>query len=518
MDISQFNSPAQTDPLWLSSQAGGLQNAGAQGSPSQPGWVLRNSTPAKVATIHTAADASQAISFARAHNLAIAVKNTGHDWFGRSTVHGGGHLALWTHEMTKTQWMTDFVPDSCPSSAGPAVRLGAGVQFWQLFSESQQHQQFVVGGTCATVGHMGFTLMGGYGKYSRMYGSGATNLLEVEIVLADGQTVRASKCNEYADLFRAIRGGGGSFGLVTEAVYRTYPWPQPGYIGYVNGVLPGGLEGGLNSFVAWYYAVNQNGLGKHFGENLFIYADHVQVNLAYNGISLSDCQALVNGNVTGVSLPGASCSAVTGPLYPPPDAVSSPHGIPGWFEPFEAVQTAPYWTQTMSRYLRNEHLSPASRSALVAILASEARRAVPQNSHTFLALSLNYALGLGAPEVLAELPDTSVHPDVGEAVGVVKLTRELHPFAGGANIAVNSAYWENTQLFREELDGLLQGAGSYGNEGDYTEQAWQQRYWGSNYGGLLTMKQKYDPSGLFSCFQCVGAELAQPLCPADRRI
>mmetsp|Transcript_64814 Transcript_64814/g.210156 ORF Transcript_64814/g.210156 Transcript_64814/m.210156 type:complete len:106 (-) Transcript_64814:302-619(-) len=59
---------------------------------------------------------------------------------------------------------------------------------------------------------------------------------------------------------------------------------------------------------------------------------------------------------------------------------------------------------------------------------------------------------------------------------------------------------------RSELDALLPGTGSYYNEGDYTDVAFQNRYWGSNYPELLATKRKYDPDNVFTCHQCVGSE------------
>merc|ERR1719262_564722 len=127
--------------------------------------------------------------------------------------------------MKQMEWQDDFTPEGCGQKVGATVTLGAGVQFWQLYNEATKRKRMVVGGTCSTVGHAGFTLGGGYGDYSRMYGSGATNLIEAEVVLANGSIVTASACGENTELFKALRGGGGAFGLVTRMTYRTHPWP-----------------------------------------------------------------------------------------------------------------------------------------------------------------------------------------------------------------------------------------------------------------------------------------------------
>merc|ERR1719382_1550617 len=170
--------------------------------------------------------------------------NTGHDFFGRSARHGS--LMLWTFGMKRTDWQKDFKLHGCGESVGSTVTVGAGVQFWQLYNEATKQKRMVVGGTCSTVGHAGFTLGGGYGDYSRMYGSGATNLVEAEVVLADGRKVVANTCGPYADLFRALRGGGGAFGVMTKATYRTYSWPV-GKLGSAEGKIYG-LHNGVRKF------------------------------------------------------------------------------------------------------------------------------------------------------------------------------------------------------------------------------------------------------------------------------
>merc|ERR1711862_828974 len=110
---------------------------------------------------------------------------------------------------------------------------------------------------------------------------------------------------------------------------------------------------------------------------------------------------------------------------------------------------------------------------------------------------------------LAHLNETLVHPQVSKSLGTVKLdvkrVRSRH-FEPGNNTAMNSEAWETLQIVRNVLDELLADRGSHNNEGDYTELAWQDRYWGSNYEELLRTKLKYDPDNIFSCHQCVGSE------------
>merc|ERR1719413_268439 len=98
--VIQAHGPTQNDPQWLTEQPGAMVYSGTMGSQSMAGWAVTNSTAAKFVTVHKAEDASAALKFAGSHNLAVSVKNTGHDFFGRSA--RPGSLMLWTFSMKRT--------------------------------------------------------------------------------------------------------------------------------------------------------------------------------------------------------------------------------------------------------------------------------------------------------------------------------------------------------------------------------------------------------------------------------
>ncbi|CAK9108994.1 Uncharacterized FAD-linked oxidoreductase ARB_02478 [Durusdinium trenchii] len=287
----RLRSPAaQHDPLWISDQPDLGFHGGMMGSAKVPGWTALNSTPHMYMELHEGDNwqIAQAMNFATQHNLKLLIKNTGHDWFGRSMSRG---FMLWTHNIQGSQWHDAFRPANCGHSE-PAVSFAAGVQFWQVFQEMKEHKRLVVTGTCATVGHVGFTLGGGYGDYSHFYGSGASNLLEAEVILPSGQQVTASECNEYSDLFKALRGGGPGFGLVTKFTYRTYP--EPAVSGMIMGTVSGDMVHNLAEFFAWYKALNEQKKVKHIGGILQLQPGHVIfVNLRFVNLPAEDCQALL---------------------------------------------------------------------------------------------------------------------------------------------------------------------------------------------------------------------------------
>jgi FAD/FMN-containing dehydrogenase len=103
------------------------------------------------------------------------------------------------------------------------ARVGAGANWGQVIAELDANQVHTVTGGCPDVGVAGYLQGGGYGFTSREFGMGSDNILQMTVMLADGSTVVATKTNQYADLFWAMRGGtGNNFGVLLEVVLKLY--------------------------------------------------------------------------------------------------------------------------------------------------------------------------------------------------------------------------------------------------------------------------------------------------------
>ena len=110
-------------------------------------------------------------------------------------------------------------PMACASTdARPAVSVQAGAIWMQVYDAvTTQHGRYVQGGGCTTVGVAGLVQSGGFGSFSKRYGSAAASLLEAEVVTADGEVRLANRCMN-PDLYWGLKGGGGgSLGVVTQA-------------------------------------------------------------------------------------------------------------------------------------------------------------------------------------------------------------------------------------------------------------------------------------------------------------
>jgi FAD/FMN-containing dehydrogenase len=164
--------------------------------------------PALVVEATGPEDVRAALLFAREHELPFSVQATGH---GTVAPPDGG-------VMVKTGRMATVEVDAGRRTA----RTGAGALWSDVIAAAAPHGLAPISGTSATVSIAGYTLGGGAGWISRAYGFAADSLLSVELVTADGELVTAS-ADEHPDLFWALRGGGGNFGVVTALEFRLHP-------------------------------------------------------------------------------------------------------------------------------------------------------------------------------------------------------------------------------------------------------------------------------------------------------
>jgi FAD/FMN-containing dehydrogenase len=166
--------------------------------------------PALIARCRGVADVAAAVRFARDNALELSVRGGGHHVAGTAVTDGGVMIDL--------SQMRGIHVDPIARTA----RVHGGVTWRELDRETQLYGLATPGGTVSSTGVGGLILGGGLGWLSGKHGLSADNLVSVEMVTADGRTLRASE-GEHEDLFWALRGGGGNFGVVTTFELRLHP-------------------------------------------------------------------------------------------------------------------------------------------------------------------------------------------------------------------------------------------------------------------------------------------------------
>ena len=186
--------------------------------PADPGYdevrsiwnAMIDRRPAVIVECADTGDVPHALAFARENGLEISMRGAGHNIAGNSLSNGG--LVIDFSKMNKVRVDTE----KRRAFVEPGVTLG------DFDKAVQAHGLATPVGINSTTGIAGLTLGGGFGWLTRKYGLTIDNLVSVDVITADGTAVKASE-NENADLFWAIRGGGGNFGIVTQFEFALYP-------------------------------------------------------------------------------------------------------------------------------------------------------------------------------------------------------------------------------------------------------------------------------------------------------
>ncbi|KAJ1549548.1 hypothetical protein HK405_011617 [Cladochytrium tenue] len=426
------------------------------------------------------------INFARKYNIRLVIRNTGHDYLGRST--GAGALGIWTHYLKSIDFNLNYDDGEY---AGPAVKVGAGVEGYEILTAGRDQGLVVVGGECPTVGIAGgYTQGGGHSALSTTFGLSADNVLEWEAVTADGKHVIANR-KQNSDLYWALSGGGGgNYAVVLSMTVKAFPDTHIGgakIVMYNAPIIPSqpNFTAAVDAFHAALPSIIDAGI-------MVVY---------YYSSVFFQIAALTAYNKTQ-----AEVETVLAPLR-------------ATFEDLN-VSLATDETTESSTYFDHyfDHFGPYPYGSHSQIATSQygsrfLPRSVFENNVT--------AVTSVANKIVADYPGTIY---IGISLDVSK---------SGGNNAANPA-WRNTLVhtviatpFTETAEGwdsnielqdamtndiipLLEsispGQGSYINEGNFQQPNFQSVFYGSNYDKLLAIKKARDPAGMFYATKAVGSE------------
>jgi FAD/FMN-containing dehydrogenase len=489
------------------------------------GWVdAWTSMPSAYAVAaRNAADVAATVDFARERRLRLVVKGGGHSYLGTSS--SADSLLVWTRPMRDIVIHREFVARDCDGPAVPAVSVGSGALWMQTYDEvTTRGQRYVQGGGCATVGVAGLVQGGGFGSYSKRYGTAAASLLEVEVVTADG-VVRTANAKRDPDLFWALKGGGGgTFGVVTRMTLRTHELPP--FFGWVSASVQAASDEAFRALLGDFLALCADRLvDVHWGEIVNVRPDRtLDIQLSFQGLTAAEADAIWQPFFAKVR--GASPSL----RFSEPPRVRQIAATHRWDPAFfrrygagavrfddrpGASPDRMYWSANVSEaghfihgfesvWLPTSLLDPGARPRLLDALVAASR-------HSTVEIHLQKGLAGAPDEVVAAARETATNPAVLDAFALAICGSEGPPaFAGIAghepDLGQARRNAEAVARAMRELRKAVPAPGSYVAESSFFEADWQRCYWGPNYKRLLEIKKRYDPAGVFFVRHGVGSE------------
>ena len=496
----------------------GDQPAGTQVS----GWLdaWKPATSAYAVKARNAADIAAAVNFARAHNLRLAVKGGGHSYQGTSNAPDS--LLIWTRAMNAVTLHEAFVPQGCAGKVAPqpAVTAEAGAMWIDLYmAVTGKAGRYVQGGGCTTVGVAGIVQSGGFGSFSKGFGTAASSLLEAEIVTADGAVRIANPCiNE--DLFWALKGGGGgSWGVVSKLTLKTHGLPEN--FGGAAGKIQAHSDEAFRKLIAQFVRFYADALlNPHWGEQAALAPDNtLKVSMVCQGLTRAEAKAVwqpffdwVNAAPKDYSIldrlrAGAGEARhwwdVAGNDSMIRDARPGAPDDHGWWQG-DQDQVGAFLHGYDSLWLPVSLLQAGQQQRLPDALFAASR-------YKEVGLHFNKGLAGAATEAIAAARDTATNPAVMEAFALVIIADGEGPAYPGmprAAVDVSAAHKDARliDLATAELRKIAPNAGSYVSESNYFNARWQHAFWGQNYPKLRAIKDRYDPQGLFFVHHGVGSE------------
>ncbi|KAF4549103.1 FAD-binding domain-containing protein 2 [Elsinoe fawcettii] len=426
--------------------------------------------------VSSVSDVVAGIKFAEHHDIRLVIRNTGHDYNGKST--GAGSLGLWLHHLKNIS----IIDHSDQYYTGKAIKLGAGVQGFEAYEAADAQGLQVVGGECPSVGIAGgYTQGGGHSALASKHGLAADQTLEWELVTGMGQHIIANR-QENSDIYWALSGGGGgTYGVVLSMTSKAHPdsptssmnltftstnISQDSYyeaIGTFHASLPAMVDAGIMS--VWFFT------NESFA-------------------------------ISPITAPDISVDELKGFLAPLEDKLqdldipytSHYQQFDGYLDQFNTMQgaiqvgIAQYGGRLIPRSVIDNN-----NSAL-----TDAYRFINNNGGQFIGVGVDVS-----PSVAGNV-DNAVNTAWRDTLIDTVVTTPWNFSAPLSDMIELQDKMTNVLL--PALDALTSKASCYLNEGDFREPNWQDVFYGDNYERLLSIKNKYDPNHIFYATTAVGSE------------
>jgi hypothetical protein len=295
------------NPYWIGDQPAGTQVSG---------WVeaWKPVPSAYAVKVRSVADIVASLTFARKHNLMVAIKGGGHSYHGTSSAPDS--LLIWTRAMNAITLHEGFVGKNCEGRIPPvpAVSAEAGALWMDLYNAvTAKSGRYVQGGGRMTVGVGGLVQSGGFGIFSKRFGTAAASLLEAEIVTADGEVRIANACTN-SDLFWALKGGGGgTFGVVSRLTLRTHDLPK--IFGYMEATVKAESEAAFAQLIEYFVDFyRENLFNPTWGEQVRLGPDNtLEISMVSQGLELQKAREVLRPFFDWVHASPGKLALISGP-------------------------------------------------------------------------------------------------------------------------------------------------------------------------------------------------------------
>ncbi|RDW79360.1 hypothetical protein BP6252_03998 [Coleophoma cylindrospora] len=430
----------------------------------------------------TTSDIIAGIEFARLNNIRLVVKTTGHDILARST--GFGSLEIWLryfrHGVTFQQAYQP-TDGSCECIwDGPVISVQGGYSWQDVYPIAIDNNVIVVGGGCPDVSVLGgYTQGGGHSLANHEFGLAADQLLEAQVILASGEIVTASGC-ENTDLFTAIRGGGGgTYGIVISGIIKAHP--ESTITAQVFAMAPlSSDDAGLSGYGSWMaYAPYQIVEPYHSGLN-WAFAAFGQTPAQVEASFAPTLKRLSTYN--GTSLYISTSYLTFGSYY-------------AYYYALNGVNSAAQSKAALvSRLMGRDDLSSvANVSQMLNITAGT------PDQFTLTEICL-----IGGGAVLEDSRFSGVNPAWRKAYIINLVALGWQDTADYTTI--EAAQYDITYVKGAAMTALSPDMGAYMNEGNYKDPDYLFNFYGAAHPKHEAAKAKYDPKSLFYCPTCVGSD------------
>lgn len=442
-------------------------------SPCTLGNYVRYAVRAKEAS-----DVRKALQFAKKNNIRFVIRNTGHDYNGKST--GAGALSVWTRDLNTIELVKSY---RSLGYNGRALKLGAGVEVQAAYAFAAEQNGIVVGGNCPTVGIAGgLSQGGGHGPLATKFGLAADQVLEWDVLTASGETITASP-KKNSDLYWALCGGGpGTYGVVLSMTVKLHASTSvsAAKLSFASPADQAGSDnfwGAIKTFAQSLPAMVDAGLQVTFTlvPGAFIVSPATGV-----GVSRDTTDKLFNATLSKL------------------DAAAIPYQ-------YSSQEYASFLDSYKANNLPGANVSDS-------ILGGRMlpRSSVGADIDTFIAslkaISASNYLFAGIGLDVSQTPASKVaaNPYWRKTLIVGVLGTFFNYADYNANLEAQKFM---TTTLMPQLDKLTKGEpAAYVNEANFLEPNWQQVFYGTHYRQLDQIKRKYDPQDTFYALGAVGSD------------